>query len=128
MILSQINWMEVWPIIATVVGIATGICTGALWFSMQGLKDSIASTSARQQADSVRITALAEKMSVCKIDCDRSMVSKEDWVRAEGYTRQLLERVSLQLAEMQGQIQITDKMPEIVGQIVRQVVTEVRRA
>lgn len=112
---------------ATIVGIATGICTGALWFSMQSLKESIASTAAKQSADSARITALAEKMSICKIDCDRSMVSKEDWVRAEGYTRQLLEKVSLQLAEMQGQIQITDKMPEIVGQIVRQVVSEIRR-
>jgi hypothetical protein len=126
-LLAEINVTEFWPILATIVGVATGICTGALWFSMQGLKESIAATAARQASDSARITVLSEKMSVCKIDCDRSMVSKEDWVRAEGYTRQLLEKVSLQLAEMQGQIQITDKMPEIVGQIVRQVVSEIRK-
>jgi hypothetical protein len=39
--LAAISFMEVWPIIATVVGIAGGGMSTAIWFSMQSFKDSI---------------------------------------------------------------------------------------
>lgn len=125
--LSQISFTDLWPIIATLVGIASGICTGAIWFAMQSLKETIAKTASAQQTDRDQIALVKADMAICKQDCMRSMVSKEDWVRAEGYSRQLLEKVSLQLASMQGQIAIAEKLPEIISSTVRQILSEIKK-
>lgn len=64
----------------------------------------------------------------CKQDCDRNTVSKEDWVRSEGYTRQALGRVSDQLSRMDGKLSVVEKLPEICGAIARQVGEQIKDA
>jgi hypothetical protein len=112
--------MNTLTIILTIVSSAAGIISGLVLYNLTGIRDLVSNHTKD-------ITAIKDTLAVCKQDCMRSMVSKEDWVRSEGYTRQLLEKVSLQLASMQGQIQITEKLPEIIGQIVRQIVAEIRK-
>ena len=68
------------------------------------------------------------KLMECKIDCDRNMVSKEDWVRSEGYTRKEIKELATTLARIEGKLAIAENMPEIIGSTVRGVVKELKEA
>jgi hypothetical protein len=119
--------MNTLTIVLTIVSSAAGIISGLVLYNLTGIREMIGNHAKAIAETNKDITSINAALAVCKQDCMRSMVSKEDWVRSEGYTRQLLEKVSLQLASMQGQIQITEKLPEIIGQIVRQIVAEIRK-
>jgi hypothetical protein len=124
MILAEATFRDIWPIIATVVGIASGICSGAIWFSMQSLKDSNKATADKQQAADRDIASIRERLGTCRLECDRNTVSKEDWVREVGYSRRLQEQQIREMAEIKT---LVNKMPEITGQIIRSVVAEMKR-
>lgn len=120
MSLAVINFSEVWPIIATVVGIASGVCSAAIWFSMQSLKDGMNSTARKQDEDKKAIdkevATIKDRMAACKQDCDRTMVSKEDWVREVGYSRRLAEQQIKEMAEIKAlQQQLPDTLARILA-------------
>ena len=123
-LIAQATFADVWPILATVVGIASGICSAAIWFSMASLKDAIRVTYDKQQAADRDIAAIRDRLGNCRLECDRNTVSKEDWVREVGYSRKLQEQ---QIREMTEIKTLVNKMPEITGQIVRSVVAELKR-
>ena len=124
MSLAAINFSETWPIIATVVGVASGIVSGAIWFSMQSLKELINTTAKRQtedkQAIDKEVATIKDRMAVCKQDCDRTMVSKEDWVREVGYSRRLAEQQIKEMAEIKAlQQQLPDTLARILAAITK---------
>ena len=63
-------------------------------------------------------------LASCKVDCDRNTVSKEDWVRSEGFTRREIKDIAATLNRIEGKISIVEKIPDICGGIVREVVTQ----
>ena len=67
---------------------------------------------------------LYRDIASCKVDCDRNTVSKEDWVRSEGFTRKEIKEVAGTLNRIEGKISIVEKIPDICGGIVREVVTQ----
>lgn len=67
------------------------------------------------------LTDLTRKFSDCKVDCERNTVSKEDWVRSEGINGKKLDDVNNALHRIEGQLQVTNKLPEICGQIAREI-------
>jgi len=69
------------------------------------------------------IRTLEQRMAACKIDCDRSNVSKEDWVRSEGFTRRELKEMGTILSRIEGKFCIVEKLPEIIGSTVRESVS-----
>lgn len=66
-------------------------------------------------------------MSSCKIDCQRTNVSKEDWVRSEGYTRRELKEVTTVLNRIEGRLDITNKLPQVCADIAGQVVSQMQK-
>jgi len=75
----------------------------------------------KSQAD---VKGFGENIRNCKIDCSRNMVSKEDWVRSEGYTRRELKELSSTLNRIEGKFAIVEKVPEICGNVVHAVMKE----
>jgi flagellar biosynthesis/type III secretory pathway M-ring protein FliF/YscJ len=128
MCLAVINFSEVWPIIATVVGIAGGIVSAAIWFSMQSLKDLINSTAKRQtedkQAIDKEVASIKDRMAICRRECDDGHASKEEYLREAGYTRRFQERQIADMAEIKA---LVNKMPEMTAQIVRSIIAEMKR-
>ena len=70
------------------------------------------------------VKELTTNMAVCKVDCDRNTVSKEDWVRSEGFTRREIKDIAGTLNRIEGKFGMVEKIPEICGGIVREVVTQ----
>ena len=58
----------------------------------------------------------------CKVDCHREFVTAESFVRSESYTRKKLDQVLEGLAGLTARVQVADKLPEIAGNIAREIV------
>lgn len=127
MILSEIKFAEVWPIIATIVGVASGVCTAALWFSINSLKESIKATSEQQSIDRKAVSDLKDSMVVCRRECDDNYASKEDYLREAGYTRRFQEIQIASMAKIEARLDIVQQLPEIAGQVAKAVVVEMKR-
>jgi len=65
------------------------------------------------------IRTLEQRMAACKIDCDRSNVSKEDWVRSEGFKGREIKELAATLSRIEGKFCIIEKLPDIIGNTVR---------
>lgn len=76
-------------------------------------------TSVESKLDS-RVTTAEKSIKDCKIDCDRNNVSKEDWVRGEGYTRSELKEISSKLSNIDGKLSIAEQLPQICAQVARE--------
>jgi uncharacterized Zn finger protein len=112
--------MNTLTIILTVLSSAAGIISGLVLYNLTGIREALN----QQAAD---ISGIKDRLSNCKIDCDRNTVSKEDWVREIGYSRQLQERQIREMAEIRASLNIIDKLPEIAGQIARNIASEIKR-
>ena len=66
-------------------------------------------------------------LSSCKADCHRNFVTGEAFLRETGFTRRTLESQTALLNEMKGQLATTEKLPQIVGEISRNIVSEMKK-
>jgi len=108
----------------SLLGGLLALATALIILNLRSVKACIHRVSSRLDKHDNDIKELGEDFLKCKIDCDRNTVSKEDWVRSEGFTRKELKEVSGVLSRIEGKIAIAEKVPEIVGSTVRAVVKE----
>jgi hypothetical protein len=114
-----------WNITATIVGLFATVAAIAVGVLLKSIKVDIGLFSKRLDKQDDKIVEMSEKQANCKVDCQRNTVSKEDWVRSEGYTRKEIKEVAQILNRMDGKLEIVGKLPEICGQIVREVAAQV---
>jgi hypothetical protein len=107
--------------LSVILGGAATICSSMVLFNLRLMTRRIEKVETAQGVMTSQLTA-------CKQDCDRNTVSKEDWVRSEGFTRQALGRVSDQLSRMDGKLSVVEKLPDICGAIARQVGEQIKDA
>jgi hypothetical protein len=117
-----------WPIIATVVGSILSLLNALILFSIKHLTDRLdrqdAAIADIKTNNEILVTALAN----CKVDCHRNFVTGEAFLRETGFMRRTLEMQTAALNRMEGQLSITEKLPEIVGEISRNIVREMKEA
>jgi len=110
-----------WNIVAVIVSAFAALVGALIVFNLQTIKKNLCEFSSRIDRHDEDFKKINEKISTCKVDCDRNNVSKEDWVRSEGYTRRQIDGVTALLNRMDGKFDITQKIPEVVGSVVREV-------
>ncbi len=118
--------MSGWSIVATVVSALAAIVGAMVIQNLRLLSACIKEVKGRQDTQDGQMRKLSDKFAACKVDCDRNTVSKEDWVRSEGYTRRGLDKLSQQLAGMDGKLGVVEKLPEICGSIAREVAKQIK--
>lgn len=79
------------------------------------------SLSRRLETTENDVSHIRRDFMTCKIDCDRNNVNKEDWVRSEAFTRNKLDGVAATLNRMEGKLDIVEKIPQIAGNIAREI-------
>ncbi len=72
------------------------------------------------------VTALSGSMSACKIDCDRTFVNSEVFLRETGFARRTLENVTSAVNRVEGKLTVVEKLPQICGDISREIVKEMK--
>ncbi len=109
-------------ILLIVISLAGSIISGLVLFNLQAINSRQIKLEGRQDQLEKDMKLLAAKPA----ECVRDFTSKEDWVRSEGYTRKELKEITIMLARMEGKLNVTEKLPEIAGQIAREVVKQVQ--
>jgi DNA-directed RNA polymerase subunit N (RpoN/RPB10) len=112
-----------WPIIATIISAAAALVSGLVLFNLNRLNETIRTVSERVTSQNRDIGDVKDRLSVCRQDCDRSMVTKEDWIRSESYTRQKLDVIGSRLEQVSANMAIVDRLPQITAAVVREVMT-----
>ncbi len=108
-------------VVLTILGALLALVSSLILVNLKGLKACVTKLDARIDLQDSRLQIFERTMKDCKIDCDRSNVSKEDWVRSESYTRTELKSIGQTLARVEGQIGMMDKLPQIVAATVSHV-------
>ncbi len=106
-------------LLSVILGGAATICSSMVLFNLRSMSRRI------EKVETIQ-AAMANQFIACKVDCDRNTVSKEDWVRSEGYTRRGIDKVSKQLAELDGKLTVVEKLPEICERIARGVAKQIK--
>jgi septal ring factor EnvC (AmiA/AmiB activator) len=110
-----------------VVGVASGICSAAIWFSMAGLQKSLGDNKQDIKDANKEISGIKQSMTHCRKECDDSHASKEDYLREAGYTRRFQELQIAAMAKIEAKLDVMQQLPEIAGQIARSVIAEMKR-
>ncbi|RKY06890.1 MAG: hypothetical protein DRP56_06620 [Planctomycetota bacterium] len=114
---------SIWPIIATVAALFTGIVSGLVIYNLQSLKTVIATVQEKQKAQDAKIDKLVER----KDTCNQHFVGKVDYIRSihsmEKSNNQLLEKV----CELTGMMEVVKQMPQIAAGVAREVTKEALR-
>ncbi|MCE5186068.1 MAG: hypothetical protein LLF76_08090 [Planctomycetaceae bacterium] len=115
--------IEPWSVVLTVLSIAGGMVSGLAMWNLTGLKETINKLAAKQDDQDRRIEELRTERATCKIECERNRVSKEDWVRGEGYTRRALEQLTAAFNRLEGKLEgkpdIAEQLPMIIAEAIR---------
>jgi len=115
-----------WSIIATFIGSLAALVGALVLWNLRLLREEMRKFSVRVEKNETSIEKLQNTFSARRIDCDREFATKEEYVRSESYTRAKLDQVLSTVARMEGALKISAKMPEIIGQVVREIVRELQ--
>jgi hypothetical protein len=73
-----------------------------------------------------RVQELAKSFLACKQNCFQEFTKKEDWLREAGNNREQLSDVSKTLSRMEGKMGIMEQLPQICGNIAREIALEMK--
>ena len=114
---------NLWPIVATITSLFTGVVGGLVIFNLQSLKTAIVETKEKQKSQDVKIDKLFDR----KDTCNQHFVGKVDYIRSihsmEKSNNQLLEKV----CELTGMMEVVKQMPQIAAGVAREVTKEALR-
>ena len=105
-------------LISIILGAAATLTCGVMLMYLRNLKGILDNHETRMTAFDRQM----QRLSARPAECIKDFVSKEDWVRSEGYTRKELKSVTATLSRIEGKLDITERLPEICGQIAREIV------
>lgn len=117
-----------WNVVAALFGGLATVVGALIVLYLKSIKQSLCSFGARidKQDDRIdhnlnQINKLGTRMSTWQMEAGQSLVSKEDWVRGEGYSRREIKSLADSMTRIEGKLEIVQKLPEICGQIAHQV-------
>jgi len=111
-------------VFAILLSAAATLIGSLVLLNLRQLKHSLGKQELRVEHTRDNVTTLAEKMSECKVDCERSFVSAELFLRETGLARRTMENLSTSISRMEGTLTIVEKIPQICGDITRAVIRE----
>lgn len=73
-----------------------------------------------------KLTGIGTDFQKCKVDCERSFVSTELFLRETGFTRRSMQNLTTSVNRIEGKLTVVEQMPKIVGDISREIVKEMK--
>jgi len=113
--------------LSAVIAIATALLAvvgSLIVVNLHGIKACINKLVNRVDGQDKVISRLSDRQAACKIDCERQFVKSEVFLRETGFQRRAMEGLTASVNRVEGNLKVVEKLPEISGQIARQVVAE----
>ncbi len=73
-----------------------------------------------------KLEAEQKHLAARKEKCQTAFVASEAWIRSERYTRDRLEAVISTLNRLEGKFLVIEKLPEICGNIAREITNQLK--
>ena len=120
-------------VVAVLVGGCLAIVGSLIVLNLRSIKQCLRSYGQRidKQDNHIEKTQTDVKIvqtsfSSCKVDCERSFVNKELFLRETGFSRRTLENVTAAVNRLDGKLTVVEKLPQICGDISREIVKEMK--
>jgi hypothetical protein len=118
-------------VITVIVGGALTLACTVVAIYLKSIKAYMSKQDDRIEKTGDKIEKLATAASdlhvafaCCKVDCDREFVLKGDYLAEVGKARRSMDTVSASLNRIEGQLTVMEKVPQLCGEVVKQVVSE----
>jgi len=123
--------------LAIVLGITAallGIVGSLIILNLQSIKGSLSLFTQRIDRQDELIERTQKELVVigtdfvkCKVDCERNFISAELFLRETGLTRRSMESLTQSVNRMEGKLTLVEKLPQICGDISREIVREMKK-
>lgn len=114
-------------IAATIVGALLTLVGTLIVFYLRGIKSDIAKMGGRADLQDKRIDNIVTAATKHKDKCRDMFVNKEDWLREAGYSRDQLDKLSRTLSRIEGKMGVMEKLPEICGNIAKEITSQIKK-
>ena len=114
------------PIIASIIGAAVVVVGTLIVLNLRSIKHCVRGVDQRVNRAEDNVKSMELSFRDCKVDCDRTFVDKELFLRETGFTRRALENVTAAVNRLDGKLTVVEKLPQICGDISREIVKEMR--
>jgi len=112
--------------VIAIVGMLVAIVGSLIVVNLRSIKSSVASLVSRTNQQDSRIGDIAAEQRDCKVDCERRFVSTELFLRETGYQRRAIDQLTASVNRIEGKLTVVEQLPQIAGNIARQVVREMK--
>lgn len=109
-----------------IIGALVSIIGALIVFNLRSIKKCISSIFGRMDKQDSNIQTYKNDVQNLKVDSERRFVNSETFLRETGFTRRTLERLSTSQDRIEGKLSVVDKLPEISGNIAREIVKEMK--
>lgn len=113
-------------IIASIIGAAIIVVGTLIVLNLRSIKHGVRGVDQRVNKTEDNVKNVQLGFSACKVDCERTFVDKELFLRETGFTRRSLENLNASVNRLDGKLTVVEKLPQICGDISREIVKEMR--
>lgn len=120
-------------IVIVVVGGCLAIVGSLIVLNLRSIKGCLRNFTERMNRQDKTISNvqrdimnLQSTYTACRLDCDRTFVGGEVFLRETGFARRSLESLTASVNRLDGKLTVVEKLPQICGDISRAIVSEMK--
>lgn len=113
-------------LVAVLVGGCLAIVGSLIVLNLRSIKHCLRNQDRQVEKTQDDIKQLQTNFMSCKIDCDRTFVQSEVFLRETGFARRALESLTASINRLDGKLTVVEKLPQICGDISRGIVKEMK--
>jgi len=115
-----------WNIVAAVVGAALSLVGVLIVLNLRSIKNCLKKLDVRIDKHDANIKSVETDVVSCKIECSRTFVSSESFLRETGFARRSLETLTASVNNLAGKLTVVERLPQICGDISREIVRQMQ--
>ena len=114
------------PVMASIIGAVIVVVGALIVLNLRSIKHCVRGIDQRTTRAEDKVESVQSNFAACKVDCDRTFVDKELFLRETGFTRRTLENLNASVNKLDGKLTVVEKLPQICGDISREIVREMK--
>lgn len=114
------------PIVASIIGAAIVVVGSLIVLNLRSIKHCVRGVDQKINKAEDDVKTMQTDFATCKVDCERTFINKELFLRETGFQRRTLEILNASVNKLDGKLTVVEKLPQICGDISREIVKEMR--
>lgn len=109
-----------------IVGALLSVVGGLIVLNLKSIKNCLRSVTDRLNKQESRIDKTSDEVKALQINCERTFVPNELFLRETGFARRSMENATASINRVEGKLDVVDKLPQICGDISREIVKQMQ--